>query len=179
MFFIYKKGNIEKRAAVSDRILPIVVACITSKNHILLLRRFNEPFKNQWSLPGGKIDYGEFIDQAAIREIEEETGIYPERVDYLGMVCELVVPAPDQPPLYQHLVFVFRANSSRMPERQSSEGELRWFELGELPALGSSLVATDNMIIIRMLLAGQKGPFNSTVVYDRQTYHCLKFVNLE
>lgn len=164
---------------MSDRILPIVVACITSENHILLLRRFNEPFKNQWSLPGGKIDYGEFIDRAAKREIEEETGLSPERVEYLGMVCELVVPAPDQPPLYQHLVFVFKADSSRMPERQSSEGTLRWFELSELSALGSSLVATDNMIIEKMLLAGQKGPFNSTVLYDRQTYQCLDFIHLE
>ncbi len=126
---------------MSDQILPVVVACITCQDHILLLRRCKEPFKDQWSLPGGKIDYGEFWDRAAIREINEETGLSPERVDYLGMVCELVVPAPDAPPLYQHLVFVFKANSAGMPERQSSEGELRWFRLDELPALGSSLVA--------------------------------------
>ncbi|GEM_PF-1602398 len=164
---------------MSDQILPVVVACITCQDHILLLRRCKEPFKDQWSLPGGKIDYGEFWDRAAIREINEETGLSPERVDYLGMVCELVVPAPDAPPLYQHLVFVFKANSAGMPERQSSEGELRWFRLDELPALGSSLVATDAMIISKMLLARQKGPFNSTVLYDRRIYQCLEFVNLE
>lgn len=163
---------------MSDKILPIVVACITYKDYILLLRRFKEPFKGQWSLPGGKINYGEFIDRAAIREVKEETGLSPQRADYLGMVCELVVPALDQPPLYQHLVFVFRIGSTLMTERQSPEGELRWFKFDELPALGSSLVATDDMIITKMLLAGQKGPFNSTVVYDRQTYRCLEFVNL-
>jgi len=144
-----------------------------------LLRRFREPFKDQWSLPGGKIDYGEFLDQAAIREINEETGLSPERVDYLGMVCELVVPAPDARPLYQHLVFVFKADSAWMPEPQSSEGELRWFRLEELPSLGSSLVATDDMIITKMLLGGQKGPFNSMVLYERGAYQCLEFADFE
>ncbi|MEN6391115.1 MAG: NUDIX domain-containing protein [Syntrophomonas sp.] len=163
---------------MSEKILPIVVACITSEDHILLLRRFKEPFKDQWSLPGGKIEFGELIDRAALREIKEETGLFLERVDYLGMVCELVLPALDEPPLYQHLVLVFKAESTCMPERPSSEGKLRWFRLDELPALGSSLVATDDMIINKMLLAGRKGPFNSTVVYDRQTYRCLEFVNL-
>ncbi|MEN6350836.1 MAG: NUDIX hydrolase [Syntrophomonas sp.] len=164
---------------MSNKILPIVVACITCENHILLLRRFNEPFKNQWSLPGGKIDYGEFIDQAAIREIKEETGLFFQQVGYLGMVCELVLPAPDAKPLYQHLVFVFKAHSTVMPEQKSSEGELRWFKLHELASLGSSLVATDDEIIKEMLLAGRKGPFNSTVVYDNHQYQCLQFLNLE
>ncbi|MEQ8174481.1 MAG: NUDIX domain-containing protein [Syntrophomonadaceae bacterium] len=164
---------------MSEKILPIVVACIISDEHILLLRRFKEPFKDQWSLPGGKIEFGEFIDRAALREITEETGLFPERVNYLGMVCELVLPALDEPPLYQHLVFVFKAESTCMPEQPSSEGELRWFRLDKLQALSSSLVATDDMIITKMLLAGQKGPFNSTVVYDRQTYRCLEFANLE
>lgn len=164
---------------MSNKILAIVVACILCDNHILLLRRFKEPFKDQWSLPGGKIEHGEFIDQAALREIKEETGLAFKRVSYLGMVCELVLPAPDAKPLYQHLVYVFKAQSSEKTNQQSPEGELHWFKLDELPALGSSLVATDNQIIREMLLARQKGPFNSTVIYERNTYKCLEFTILD
>lgn len=162
---------------MSDKILPIVVACITCQEQILLLRRFKEPFKDQWSLPGGKIEHGEFIDQAAIREIKEETGLALEQVDYMGMVCELVFSALDKPPIYQHLVFAFKAHCTWLFEKQSPEGELRWFGRDELSALGPALVATDAMIITKMLLGGQKGPFNSTVIYDCQKYQCLDFVN--
>jgi 8-oxo-dGTP diphosphatase len=55
---------------------------------ILLLRRSSEddlePLK--WSLPGGKVDKGENIQEAAIRELFEETGIVVDRVMYVTSI---------------------------------------------------------------------------------------------
>ena len=42
---------------------------------ILLIRRALEPYKNEWALPGGFVRTGENVDQAARRELEEETGV--------------------------------------------------------------------------------------------------------
>ncbi len=41
---------------------------------ILLIKRAKPPFKHHWCLPGGKVEEGEDFENAALRELEEETG---------------------------------------------------------------------------------------------------------
>lgn len=66
-----------------------VAACfITVKENVLFMKRQphrSEP--NKWGIPGGKLEKGETAQQAAIREIKEETGLdLPESVKHLGTV---------------------------------------------------------------------------------------------
>jgi 8-oxo-dGTP pyrophosphatase MutT (NUDIX family) len=46
-----------------------------SLSHVLLIRRLREPAKGMWSLPGGRLEYGEALVRAAGRELAEETGV--------------------------------------------------------------------------------------------------------
>ena len=48
---------------------------LTDQYSVLLIERGGEPFKGQFALPGGFVDYGEDIEAAIHREIEEETGL--------------------------------------------------------------------------------------------------------
>ena len=53
--------------------LPTVDIIIETKGGIVLIERKNKPFG--WALPGGFVDYGESLEQAAVREALEETGL--------------------------------------------------------------------------------------------------------
>ena len=53
----------------------IVTAVVTRDNAILMTERKYSPFKGMWALPGGHLEFGEKLEEAAIRETKEETGI--------------------------------------------------------------------------------------------------------
>lgn len=42
---------------------------------IVLIKRGHEPFAGQWAIPGGFVEYGETVEEAAVREANEETGL--------------------------------------------------------------------------------------------------------
>jgi 8-oxo-dGTP diphosphatase len=54
--------------------------------HVLLIRRGRPPLKGAWSLPGGRIEWGERACDAALRELREETGIEAEMLGLLDVV---------------------------------------------------------------------------------------------
>jgi len=54
----------------------VAVGAIVFKNDkVLLVLRANPPAKEQWAIPGGRVELGETLQEAAEREIKEETGI--------------------------------------------------------------------------------------------------------
>ena len=55
--------------------IPAVTAVVIHDNKVLLVQRGKEPNKGRWGLPGGKIELGETITEAALRELKEETNI--------------------------------------------------------------------------------------------------------
>lgn len=59
----------------SDRPLVGVGVAIVRDGKILLIKRRNEPGKGLWAVPGGKVEYGETLRDAAVREVKEETGL--------------------------------------------------------------------------------------------------------
>lgn len=62
-------------------------------SRVVLIQRSNEPFEGSWALPGGFVEVGESAERAAVREVEEETGLGVELVRLVG-----VYSRPDRDP---------------------------------------------------------------------------------
>ncbi len=65
----------------------VVLTIVDAELRVLLVKRKEHPYKGHWALPGGfvrvgpgPVDQGEDVDGAAVRELEEETGLQPHRV---------------------------------------------------------------------------------------------------
>lgn len=57
-----------------------VSACVWRDGKVLLVERGKEPWKGKWSLPGGGLEFGETVREAAARELAEETGVTADLV---------------------------------------------------------------------------------------------------
>ena len=68
----------------------IVVFSFDGTNlNVLLIKRGNEPYKGQWAFPGGFLDEDETLEEAARRELKEETGLTPKHFYEVGSFSDL------------------------------------------------------------------------------------------
>ena len=81
-----------------------VGAVVIHDGHLLLIERGRGPAQGQWSVPGGRVEWGETLAQAVEREVAEETGLRVSCGDCIGWV-ERIGEA------YHYLILDFRATA--------------------------------------------------------------------
>lgn len=85
-------GRVEEELFKRFReLMPIASVDIlpVHNGRLLLMLRNNEPGKNLWFVPGGRIQYGETLEQAAIRKLGEETGLSATMIEKKGVMTHL------------------------------------------------------------------------------------------
>jgi ADP-ribose pyrophosphatase YjhB (NUDIX family) len=106
---------------------PKPVACAiptTAENEVILLRRGFEPHKGRWSMPGGFVDLGESVEEAAVREAREEIGVKLELTGLVGVYSR----STDR-----IVVVVYAARAEGTPTRTEEALEVQAFRPTTIP----------------------------------------------
>ncbi|GLK82103.1 hypothetical protein GCM10017653_01720 [Ancylobacter defluvii] len=118
------------------RPVAAVLAVVIRDERILLVRRANPPDQGRWGYPGGRIEWGEAVHAAALRELAEETGIAadsPELIDVLDFI-----EADPAGTLAHHFAMIAVACRWLSGEGEAADDALEtgWFTLADVIGMG-------------------------------------------
>jgi 8-oxo-dGTP diphosphatase len=120
-------------------------AVIIDENEtIVLIRRRNPPYQNQWALPGGFVELGEKVEDAVIREAKEETGLDIKILRLVGVYSD-----PNRDPRGHIISITYlckRSDRTENPSGGDDAKEAKVFNRGDLEKIQ---LAFDHKIIIQ------------------------------
>ncbi len=106
---------------------PTVDVVVELPEGIVLIQRRNPPYG--WALPGGFVDEGERVERAAVREVEEETGLHVALTALLYVYSD---PARD--PRQHTMTVVFVGTAEGQPQSGDDAEDAQVFTLDALPS---------------------------------------------
>ena|SRR5438552_3583256 len=124
-----------------------VGAVIIDDGRALLVKRGHPPLAGEWSIPGGVLELGETLSEAAVREAREETCLTVEPAELLGVYDRVL--RDDTGGILYHFVlidFLCRPLSGKAQAADDAD-EVRWFTPNEIENLA---LASDTAEVIRL-----------------------------
>ncbi|MBU0761342.1 MAG: NUDIX hydrolase [Nanoarchaeota archaeon] len=148
------KEKYEKPSVTAD----ITVFTVKDKElKVLLVKRGLEPFKEKWALPGGFVRIDESLEDAAKRELEEETGV---KNVYLEQLYTFGDTKRDPRGRVMTVAYMALVNSENIKLKATTDvSDARWFSVGRLPKL-----AFDHAGILTYALKRLRWKFEYTTV---------------
>ncbi len=122
----------------------VVIRVTENTKQILLIQRLNPPFQDAWAIPGGFMDMDETLEQAALRELEEETGIKDIDIKQFKAYSDV---SRDPRGRTISVVFTGQVSPNIIVQAGDDAKKARWFDIDKLPNL-----AFDHQKILRELL---------------------------
>lgn len=121
------------------RPIPAVLAVLVRGDAVLLVRRRNPPNAGTWGFPGGRIEPGETIPEATLRELSEETGVAADFVRVLDATESI---GADAGGVAWHFVLVAGLCRWRAGEPLAADdaAEAAWVPFAALPGLRPDMV---------------------------------------
>lgn len=117
--------------------------------HVLLVRRKHDPFEDHWALPGGFVNEGERLEDAALRELKEETGLSVPKAWQVGAWGD-----PDRDPRGHVVTIAHVAGVQGQPEVIGADdaADAQWVDLALARTSRNNPLAFDHHAIIERAL---------------------------
>ena len=112
-----------------DKPQVAVGAIVIYEERLLMVRRGRDPGRGLWSLPGGRLENGEYLHQALVREVKEETGLDVAPGPLVGIFEVLGDPH------YVILDFAASPTDEATPVAHGDTDEVRWVPLEDVHSL--------------------------------------------
>jgi len=109
--------------------LTVDIVILLDGDKIVLIKRANPPFEGLYALPGGFVEYGEKVEDAAVREAKEETGLTVKLQDIIGVYSE---PGRDPRGHIASLVYLAEVVGGHLNASTDAE-EAKKFRIDEIP----------------------------------------------
>jgi 8-oxo-dGTP diphosphatase len=108
-----------------------VGAVVLDGERVLLARRGRAPSAGKWSIPGGLVHLGERLEEAAVREVQEETGLHVRLLGLCGVIDRVV--RDSDVVRYHYVIIDYVAESvGGHLEAGTDAAEVRWVAVGDL-----------------------------------------------
>jgi 8-oxo-dGTP diphosphatase len=130
-----------------------VGAIIVEDDRVVLVKRGHPPLAGDWSIPGGVLEIGEMLREAAVREVREETGLLVEPGEVLGIYDRVIREGHRVRYHYVLIDFACRRISGELQAGSDAE-QARWFTRDEIRQL--SLAADTAEVIAKGLDAASR-----------------------
>ena len=98
------------------------------------MKRGRPPAKDLWAFPGGSVDFGETLAEAAARELREETGLSATDIRFEALF-ELIDDGTGGDTRHHFVLFVHRAEATGEPVAADDAADAGWFDIAAMKAL--------------------------------------------
>ncbi|WP_279311726.1 NUDIX hydrolase [Arboricoccus pini] len=120
--------------------LTAVLAMVRREDHLLLGRRRKAPDLGLWGFPGGRLEWGETLVEAALRELDEETAVSARALRLLPPL-EIIRPKEGLHVVLCPVLCAWQAGEGRLADDELAE--LAWMTAGQVRALDPATASRD------------------------------------
>jgi 8-oxo-dGTP diphosphatase len=123
-FYPYPRASLTVDAVIFKR--------FEDNYQVLLIERDNPPFKGKWALPGGFLDMHETLEEAVVRELQEETSLSGIELEQLHAFSSI-----DRDPRGRTISVIFWGILENKQEAKAGDdaSKTHWYDINNLPSL--------------------------------------------